>query len=245
MKVRFLTIFAVIMLTLVGCNANTNDNQEGQADDMNKIEPTRYNTNDNRNDTNRNTRDYTMDRNRNDEGRENRGLNREDRDRKDNNQQYEVAEKAADRITDKVKGVDHAYVLTTNNNAYVAATMDNDHRDNNNRNDTKKNDRNDGNVGHHNNNRNDGKNRDRNNNDGGMNTHHTGDDLTDDVKNEITDIVKSVDNNIDNVYVSTNPDFFDLTNNYVDDMNNGKPVRGFFDQFGNMIERLFPQNKNR
>jgi len=26
-------------------------------------------------------------------------------------------------------------------------------------------------------------------------------------------------------------------------MNNGKPVRGFFDQFGNMIERLFPQNK--
>src|SRR5699024_10450367 len=87
--------------------------------------------------------------------------------------------------------------------------------------------------------------RDRNNNDGGMNTHHTGDDLTDDVKNEITDIVKSVDNNIDNVYVSTNPDFFDLTNNYVDDMNNGKPVRGFFDQFGNMIERLFPQNKNR
>ncbi|HLR52391.1 MAG TPA: hypothetical protein VK072_05880 [Candidatus Avamphibacillus sp.] len=29
----------------------------------------------------------------------------------------------------------------------------------------------------------------------------------------------------------------------MDDMNNGKPVRGFFDQFGNMIERLFPQNK--
>src|SRR5690625_2044986 len=232
MKVRFLTIFAVIMLALVGCNANTNDNQEGQADDMNKIEPTRYNTNDNRNDTNRNTRDYTMDRNRNDEGRENRGLNREDRDRKDNNQNYEVAEKAADRITDKVKGVDRAYVLTTNNNAYVAATMDNDHRDNN-RNDTKKKDRHDG------------ENRDRDNNDGGMNIHHTSDDLTDDVKNEIKDIVKSVDNNIDNVYVSTNPDFFDLTNNYVDDMNNGKPVRGFFDQFGNMIERLFPQNKNR
>src|SRR5699024_11895586 len=106
MKVRFLTIFAVIMLALVGCNANTNDNQEGQADDMNKIEPTRYNTNDNRNDTNRNTRDYTMDRNRNDEGRENRGLNSEERDRKDNKQQYEVAEKAKNSITDKEKRVE-------------------------------------------------------------------------------------------------------------------------------------------
>src|SRR5699024_5034277 len=95
------------------------------------------------------------------------------------------------------------------------------------------------------NNRNNDGNRDRNNNDGGMNTQHTGDDLTDEVKKEITDIVKSVDNDIDNVYVSTNPDFFELTNNYVDDMNDGEPVRGFFDQFGNMIERLFPQNKER
>jgi len=42
------------------------------------------------------------------------------------------------------------------------------------------------------------------------------------------------------VYVSTNPDFFDLTNGYIDDVNRGEPVEGFFDQFSNMIERLFP-----
>src|SRR5699024_11579587 len=70
-----------------------------------------------------------------------------------------------------------------------------------------------------------------------------GDRLTDDVKKEISDIVKSVDDDIDNVYVSTNPDFLDLTSNYANDMNNGHPVRGFFDQMGDMVERLFPQNK--
>src|SRR5690625_7251246 len=52
-----------------------------------------------------------------------------------------------------------------------------------------------------------------------------GEELTNEVKNQITDIVQSVDNNIDNVYVSTSPDFFDLANNYVDDMDNGRPVR--------------------
>src|SRR5690625_1034146 len=69
------------------------------------------------------------------------------------------------------------------------------------------------------------------------------DDVTDEVKNQIADIVQDVDNNIDNVYVSTSPDFMDLTENYVNDMNDGKPVRGFFDQIGNTIERIFPQNK--
>ncbi len=69
------------------------------------------------------------------------------------------------------------------------------------------------------------------------------DDLTDDIKTQIGDIVQSVDNNIKNVYVSTSPDFFDLADNYVDDMDNGRPIRGFFDQIGNTIERIFPQNK--
>lgn len=232
MKLKFLSAFSVILLTLVACNGNMNDNQEGQADDNNNIQPTRYNADDNRNNTNNNTRDYTIDRNRGNEGRENRGLNREDRNQ--NDQRYDVAEEAAERITDEVNQIDRAYVVTTENNAYVAAMMDNRDEANNRNNDDGRDETN---------NRNNDGNRDRNNNDGGMNTQHTGDDLTDEVKKEITDIVKSVDNDIDNVYVSTNPDFFELTNNYVDDMNDGEPVRGFFDQFGNMIERLFPQNK--
>src|SRR5699024_7656998 len=57
------------------------------------------------------------------------------------------------------------------------------------------------------------------------------------------EIVQDVDGDIDNVYVSTSPDFLDLVGNYSDDMDNGKPVRGFFDQIGNTIERIFPQSK--
>src|SRR5699024_10579016 len=56
------------------------------------------------------------------------------------------------------------------------------------------------------------------------------DDLTDEVKNKIADIVRDVDSSIDNVYVTTSPDFFGLTNDYVNDFNEGRPIEGFFDQ---------------
>ncbi|RDW19858.1 YhcN/YlaJ family sporulation lipoprotein [Oceanobacillus chungangensis] len=68
------------------------------------------------------------------------------------------------------------------------------------------------------------------------------DELPNDVKNEISRIVKSVDKNIDKVYVSAHPEFFNLTHNYVEDVRSGHPVEGFFDQFGNMVQRLFPHH---
>ncbi|WP_231514793.1 YhcN/YlaJ family sporulation lipoprotein [Oceanobacillus salinisoli] len=132
-----------------------------------------------------------------------------------NENRYEVSSEAADRISDRVEEIDNVYVLTTENNAYVAAELDTDRGDQNNRN----------------NNRN--------------NQNRFDDELSEDVKDEIADIVQSVDNNIDNVYISTNPDFFDLTNNYVNDVNRGEPIEGFFDQFNNMVERLSPQNQTR
>src|SRR5699024_3429765 len=69
------------------------------------------------------------------------------------------------------------------------------------------------------------------------------DQINTELKRDIAEIVRSVDSNIDNVYVSTNPDFVDLTNNYIDDIDAGHPIRGFFDEMGNMIERIFPQNR--
>ncbi|WP_407270550.1 YhcN/YlaJ family sporulation lipoprotein [Radiobacillus sp. PE A8.2] len=109
-----------------------------------------------------------------------------------NMDEYQVSDQAADRITSEIKQVDSAYVLTTNNNAYVAAEIN-------------------GNG-----------------------------EVSDRIEQQITQIVKSIDNNIDNVYVSTNPDFVDLSNNYVNDFDNGRPVEGFFDQFGEMVDRIFP-----
>lgn len=71
----------------------------------------------------------------------------------------------------------------------------------------------------------------------------SGKELTDNTKKKIKKIVKDSEPNVDKVYVTTDPDFSNLLSNYSDDVNNGKPIRGFFDQFGNMTERLFPENK--
>ncbi|MGP4061885.1 YhcN/YlaJ family sporulation lipoprotein [Halobacillus sp. H74] len=68
--------------------------------------------------------------------------------------------------------------------------------------------------------------------------------VSDDMKKQIEKAVKASDENINNVYISTNPDFVDLTNNYVNDVENGEPVRGFFREFGEMVDRVFPDQRS-
>ncbi|RDW18160.1 hypothetical protein CWR48_11265 [Oceanobacillus arenosus] len=212
---------AVIALALVGCS-NTNGTHEGALNrDGNPVEQTRYYNNAGEGMTN--VRNYTND------GYNNRNNVNDDYYRNINNRtgeninhntnhnetRYHVAKEAADKIVKDVKEIDRAYVFTSDRTAYVAAGLKNTNINKNVNN----------NINNDRNHRNDGA------------------ELTDDVKHEISKIVKSVDKNIDNVYVSTDPDFFDLTNRYAEDVRNGHPVEGFFDQFGNMVERLFPQNK--
>ncbi|WP_173917066.1 YhcN/YlaJ family sporulation lipoprotein [Halobacillus sp. Marseille-Q1614] len=67
--------------------------------------------------------------------------------------------------------------------------------------------------------------------------------LPDDVEKQITDLVKKSDQDINNVYISTNPDFVDLTKNYASDVENGEPVQGFFREFGTMVDRIFPDRE--
>ncbi|MBM7600209.1 YhcN/YlaJ family sporulation lipoprotein [Virgibacillus halotolerans] len=223
MKWKLFSILTVLILALVACGT-TDRNEEGRTDrNNNNVENTRYN---NTGDGMTNDRDHTLIRNseRDQDGNRNNVNNVNNRDTS-----YDVAEEAADRITEEVDDIDHAYVLTTKNNAYVAADLDADHRDRDKNKDRDRNTNNDNNNMNNNFDDNDG--------------NREGDKLTDEVKEQIGDIVKSVDNNIDNVYVSTDPDFLNLTNNYVDKMNNGQPIEGFFDEFGNMVERLFPQNR--
>ncbi|MEC5423732.1 YhcN/YlaJ family sporulation lipoprotein [Virgibacillus sp. C22-A2] len=222
MKLKLISVL-LLLVTALGACANVDDNNQEGATGRNNVEPTRFN---NTGEGMNNNRDYNM--RRTSEREQERGQNMNQR-----NDQYHVAEEAADRITDEVDEVERAYVLTTNNNAYVAAGLDIDRNARNDRSDTDNNagrntQNNTGNMGNINN---------QNNNE------RFDDELSDEVKDEIADIVKSVDEDIDNVFVSTNPDFFDLTNNYADDVNRGQPVEGFFDQIGNMIERIFPQNR--
>lgn len=199
MKLKAIATSLTAAFILVACQGmDTNDESLRDRDNQN-IEQTRFNEKDrNFNRMSDRTRENMIEK----DHISNR--NKTDINQRNSHDRYDIADEAADKITDKIAEIDHAYVLKTKNNAYVAAVLDNDN--------TK------------------------------SNTKH-GDELTDDVKKEISDIVKSVDKDIDNVFVTTNPDFADLTNDYVNDMNNGKPIRGFFDQIGNMIERVFPQDK--
>ena len=118
------------------------------------------------------------------------------------NNDYQVADKAADRVNDQVQGVDNVYVVTNGNNAYVAVDL---------------------------------------NRRGNTNGTNNDDGLTERIKRQIAKVVKAETQNIDYVYVSTNPDFVNLTTDYADNVENGEPMKGFFDQFGEMIERVFPQ----
>jgi|SRR5690625_189147 len=229
MKVKIMSLLMVAGIILGGCQGNTND--EGMTDRNNQnVDPIR-NSDDNRADRidNRDRNNRTNEMNRDNRTNEPNTRNISDRNQ-GTNDQYDIAEEAAEKITNDIDEIDNAYVLTTNNNAYVAAVLDNDNNDNR-----------QGTADTNQKNNKDAKARNISNKDNDQD--HTGGELTDDVKKEISDIVQSVDNNIDNVYISTNPDFADLTTDYVDQMNNGKPIRGFFDEIGNMIERVFPQDK--
>jgi spore cortex protein len=67
--------------------------------------------------------------------------------------------------------------------------------------------------------------------------------LTNDLEKKIVDHVKKQDESADNVYVSANPDFTKSMNQYTNDIQNGKPISGLFDEFGDMIRRTFPDAK--
>lgn len=246
MKLKLMSVALATTVALVGCGT-TNDgggnaNKDGATDknDTN-VEQTRYNDDVNDNNRNNNTRlNNGKDRMNNDNNR----MNTRDGDR-NNDERYNVSKEAADKITAEVDEIDRAYVLTTKNNAYVGAVLnnhDNDGTKNNNRDNNNKNKNNNDGVTNH-----DGINNtgdlNRKNNDGARNmgTNRDGDqEVTDEVKKQITDAVKSVDNDIDKVHVTTNPDFIDLTNDYANEARNGHPIGGFFDQIGDMVKRVFP-----
>jgi YhcN/YlaJ family sporulation lipoprotein len=65
-------------------------------------------------------------------------------------------------------------------------------------------------------------------------------DLTKDIEAKIAREVKATDDHIDNVFVSTNPDFLDRMNDYGYRIQQGEPVQGLFDEFSELVRRVFP-----
>lgn len=68
-------------------------------------------------------------------------------------------------------------------------------------------------------------------------------DVREDLENKISDQVKSTDKGIRNVFVSSNPDFVDRMGDYGDKIQGGKPIRGLFEEFTEMVQRVFPSGR--
>ncbi|MFC3748109.1 YhcN/YlaJ family sporulation lipoprotein [Paenibacillus sp. GCM10012306] len=66
------------------------------------------------------------------------------------------------------------------------------------------------------------------------------DNVTQAIKDKIAAEVKKTSPNVDNVYVSANPDFVERFNVYAEEARAGHPLKGFADEFRTMVERIFP-----
>lgn len=67
--------------------------------------------------------------------------------------------------------------------------------------------------------------------------------LSREIEDQIANKVRAADSNIQNVYVSTNPELADRFNTYVHDVQQGRPVAGFVEQFKEIVARVFPNPK--
>ncbi|MCM3615953.1 YhcN/YlaJ family sporulation lipoprotein [Sutcliffiella horikoshii] len=67
--------------------------------------------------------------------------------------------------------------------------------------------------------------------------------LSNDVEEKIANQVRKTDRSIRNVYVSVNPEFVDRMEGYTNDINEGRPITGIFDEFTEMVQRVFPNRR--
>ncbi|QHS21562.1 YhcN/YlaJ family sporulation lipoprotein [Virgibacillus sp. MSP4-1] len=158
-----------------------------------------YNNENNRNIDNGNRDDINGQFNNNDTPRNMNNTNDGNNNDADGHNQYDVADRAADRITDEIKEVDQAYVFAGNENAYVAVAFKGDQND----------------------------------------------EVTDKLKNRISKVVKATDEDIDDVFVSANPEFFNQAGDYADQIENGDPIEGLFNEMGDMFQRIFPTDNDQ
>ena len=64
--------------------------------------------------------------------------------------------------------------------------------------------------------------------------------VTREMKDRIANVVKQQNADIQNVYVSANPDFVERVNGYGEKFQAGHPMAGFISEFSTMVERMFP-----
>jgi YhcN/YlaJ family sporulation lipoprotein len=142
------------------------------------------------------------------------------------NYRMEMSETIAKAITD-MGAVKSSYVMLTDNNAYVAVSLDEMEP----KAESKMMSRtNSGYMGH------EGTRMSRR-----MSSLSTGQHmLTNQMKDEIAKEVRRLKPSVEHVYVSANPDFVGRMNAYMNDVKLGHPIQGFIAEFNAMAERVFP-----
>lgn len=65
-------------------------------------------------------------------------------------------------------------------------------------------------------------------------------DESEELKTKISDAAKAENGDFNNVYVSANPDFTKQFKDYGDRIRADEPIEGFFDEFTDTVERVFP-----
>lgn len=154
------------------------------------------------------------------------------------NTRMEISNRVADSIS-AMDEVDSATVLLTDRNAYVAVLLDNGKgygASNLGRNVGKTNSVNSG-YNRRSNAMGDNATKDRMGRQG-MGQGDEG--ITEQLKSDIAQKVKSVHPNVENVYVSTNPDFIGRMRGYGERFQNGQPIQGMIIEFNTLVQRLFP-----
>ena len=64
--------------------------------------------------------------------------------------------------------------------------------------------------------------------------------VTDRLEKKIADQVRATDPDIQDVFVSSNPDFVERMRDYGNRINEGAPVKGLFEEFTETVRRVFP-----
>ena len=63
------------------------------------------------------------------------------------------------------------------------------------------------------------------------------------IEEKIGKQVRETNATVEDVYVSVNPDFVSRMNEYRDKFDQGEPVEGLFEEFGELTQRVFPDAK--
>lgn len=215
-------LILLILVTLTACNMNRQDGQgAGQQNPQDNVRNFAHNfTNTAKRDLNQNNNQNNTQNNRN---------NARGTQTPHNNTTVEMSQEIAERIA-AMPEVDRANVLLTNRNAYIAVVVSESTRKDNDNNSNQR--------------------TNRANRDGGfvereIDVVNAPDEVYDQLKDRIAKQVQSMNPKVNNVYVSTNPDFVDRTNEFMQQVQEGRPVRGFIEEFNTMVQRIFPENSGQ